>query len=604
MRIMWEAGGEEHHLRLDEGQTLIGRSRACAVYYPHRSLSRQHAALERSGERLFVHDLGSRLGVKVNGRRVKAAELEEGDAVTVGWLVLHVRGLPPREDPLEGSGFQAEPESDVLAPALVPAPAQAMRLRIEQGAAPRALPLGARERWLLGSDAEADFVLAAPAVSARHAELIRQPDGWTLRDLGSRHGTLVDGAQVIARRLSGGELLELGAVRLRFEPVPTPSLLDSVVDRFRPRSRARQVQLALAGLAMLLPAAAWAGSSRAIAAVEGGVEPRLEQGLIALRARDHRAAAEAFGSAARAARETADPRDEARAEALRAVAVHWQGLEQGGPLQFYWGKAADLIERAARQEGLSPAAAAWIESERRFVALNAAAWEALSEGGRALAAHDATRELTARLSIAETGERAFARIGPGSLLAVEAAVQRRELRRRALKALETELDLRAAGHRPDWRELLALIGRGERLALEDGAARARLLARAARCELALREEGLRRAAGAEGRALLSEALAAWAEGDEARARVRLEAVLDLGEGVPADVRVRAGETRQRWRQVESGLALAREHIARGMHAEAEGELRRVALLEPDPRSRCRIEAEEALRLLARQGQAR
>lgn len=98
MRVMWALSGEEHYLRLDEGELLIGRSRGCDLSWRHPSLSRRHAVLDRRGERLFVRDLGSRTGVLVNGRRVQAAELEDGDAVRLGALVLSVGGLPRKAD--------------------------------------------------------------------------------------------------------------------------------------------------------------------------------------------------------------------------------------------------------------------------------------------------------------------------------------------------------------------------------------------------------------------------------------------------------------------------------------------------------------------------
>lgn len=81
-----------------------------------------------------------------------------------------------------------------------------------------AAPSGARLR--IGRAGDADLVIADPAVSARHAELRRLPDGGVeVVDLGSRNGTVLDGRPVLGRaRVPPGALLELGATRLRLRP--------------------------------------------------------------------------------------------------------------------------------------------------------------------------------------------------------------------------------------------------------------------------------------------------------------------------------------------------------------------------------------------------
>ncbi|MDP2316916.1 MAG: FHA domain-containing protein [Pseudomonadota bacterium] len=53
-----------------------------------------------------------------------------------------------------------------------------------------------RARHLVGRAPDADLRFDAPRISARHAELYYLPDGWFIRDLGSRNGTWVDGAPV------------------------------------------------------------------------------------------------------------------------------------------------------------------------------------------------------------------------------------------------------------------------------------------------------------------------------------------------------------------------------------------------------------------------
>lgn len=68
----------------------------------------------------------------------------------------------------------------------------------------------------IGRAQTARVVLDDSSVSAQHA-LIRSVDGtWTIEDLGSRNGTLVNGRTITAPTpLSCGDSIQLGRVRLR-----------------------------------------------------------------------------------------------------------------------------------------------------------------------------------------------------------------------------------------------------------------------------------------------------------------------------------------------------------------------------------------------------
>lgn len=71
----------------------------------------------------------------------------------------------------------------------------------------------------LGRGPGNDVVLVAPSVSLEHAELRLRGGLWTLRDLGSTAGSLVDGVAVVERALlAPGSEVQLGEVRLAFDP--------------------------------------------------------------------------------------------------------------------------------------------------------------------------------------------------------------------------------------------------------------------------------------------------------------------------------------------------------------------------------------------------
>ncbi len=70
----------------------------------------------------------------------------------------------------------------------------------------------------IGRSRDCDIVLDDAGVSRRHAEIMPGPDGWTVADLGSTNGLLVNGHDVRgAHLLSSGDRVELGSTEIVFE---------------------------------------------------------------------------------------------------------------------------------------------------------------------------------------------------------------------------------------------------------------------------------------------------------------------------------------------------------------------------------------------------
>jgi pSer/pThr/pTyr-binding forkhead associated (FHA) protein len=77
--------------RLPPGSVkTIGRSPGAEFIVDAALVSRLHCQLTATADALQVKDLGSTNGTFVNGKRVKAAELREGDRLSVGRLDLIV----------------------------------------------------------------------------------------------------------------------------------------------------------------------------------------------------------------------------------------------------------------------------------------------------------------------------------------------------------------------------------------------------------------------------------------------------------------------------------------------------------------------------------
>jgi ABC transport system ATP-binding/permease protein len=79
-------------------------------------------------------------------------------------------------------------------------------------------PNGGRCPWRLfiGRSRHSDVVLSDPTVSRVHAVVWREEGMWTITDLESANGVLVNGRRVKSAVLHDGDVISLGRVRLRF----------------------------------------------------------------------------------------------------------------------------------------------------------------------------------------------------------------------------------------------------------------------------------------------------------------------------------------------------------------------------------------------------
>ncbi len=83
----------------------------------------------------------------------------------------------------------------------------------------RAAALG-RAAITVGSDPSCDLPLNDPRVSRRHLELAPSNAGFEVRDLGSKNGTLFEGASITSATVGPGATLRLGNSYLRIQPEP------------------------------------------------------------------------------------------------------------------------------------------------------------------------------------------------------------------------------------------------------------------------------------------------------------------------------------------------------------------------------------------------
>jgi pSer/pThr/pTyr-binding forkhead associated (FHA) protein len=233
--VLIRDGGQTGELRLtlDAPRVVIGRGKSCDIQLPDASVSLRHASIRQQGGRNLIVDEGSTNGVVVRSAQADARKsaavrlpphtphtLADGDLVRVGKLWLEVRfaaGVPSAAADVRALA------REVLQAALVAA-GEAAGAELATAAGAR-LPLANPSReYVVGRAADADLVLGEEAASRRHAAIARAGDGWHIRDLGSKRGTLLDGQPVSDKgaKLADGAVVTIGATELRFsDPLET-----------------------------------------------------------------------------------------------------------------------------------------------------------------------------------------------------------------------------------------------------------------------------------------------------------------------------------------------------------------------------------------------
>lgn len=86
--LAFHDGEDTQLLRLESSISHIGRSLTSDVRFDDRRVSRTHAIIVRHGRQARVLDNRSANGTFLNGRRVVAANLQHGDVVRIGPLVM------------------------------------------------------------------------------------------------------------------------------------------------------------------------------------------------------------------------------------------------------------------------------------------------------------------------------------------------------------------------------------------------------------------------------------------------------------------------------------------------------------------------------------
>lgn len=234
---------------LVKDEITIGRKEGNTIRLTERNVSRHHARLIRSNGSVFIEDLDSYNGVKVNGDRISArTTIREGDLVEIGdyhfaihWVVQgDSTDIPPLQKvetppPLAQAAQRFSAAQGVAGTAVMRLPAEEKKPADSAAVRPWAIPeneagrlvvvstdmAGAsfplvRSEMVVGRADECDIVLPHRSVSSRHAKFVCDGGVYRVIDLDSANGVLVNGEEYARVDVRKGDTIELGHVRLRY----------------------------------------------------------------------------------------------------------------------------------------------------------------------------------------------------------------------------------------------------------------------------------------------------------------------------------------------------------------------------------------------------
>jgi len=210
---------------VDVGASLvIGSGADAQIRLPAKAAQPAHVQIA-DGKWTALADVSVDGAAKQSG---ESGEIAEGTTFESGGYSVRVAPAPADAQPSPPQ--RTESLARELVRAMLGGAAPSLVIERGPGAgAKRALP-PPEAIVLIGRGDNATWPIADEDLSRLHVELRRGWDGVTLRDLGSKNGTRVDGVRVRESiALADGALIEMGNVALRYEDAAERHLRGSAV---------------------------------------------------------------------------------------------------------------------------------------------------------------------------------------------------------------------------------------------------------------------------------------------------------------------------------------------------------------------------------------
>jgi pSer/pThr/pTyr-binding forkhead associated (FHA) protein len=82
--ILHRKGQPDEIFQIQAAETLIGRASTNDLRFKDESMSREHAVILWEDDCYTIEDLQSTNGIRVNGKKLRSAQLEDGDEIWIG----------------------------------------------------------------------------------------------------------------------------------------------------------------------------------------------------------------------------------------------------------------------------------------------------------------------------------------------------------------------------------------------------------------------------------------------------------------------------------------------------------------------------------------
>jgi pSer/pThr/pTyr-binding forkhead associated (FHA) protein len=225
-KVTWEdpeTFQRREYVLLEGATASIGRSVGNDVIIPQKHVSRQHAVITFRDGIFMISDLGSANGTFVNDRRLTDPfPLAHGDVIRLYVPTLQFSAVVTEEEQefARKTGTLILPRGRGDAKLLV-------TVGVQEGVE---FPL-LQDSMTVGRDtqgAQWEIKLKDPAVSRPHCRFIKEDNHWTILDLESVNGTLLNGTQVNGEpmTLKDGDVLTIGETTLLYRALAATTRLE------------------------------------------------------------------------------------------------------------------------------------------------------------------------------------------------------------------------------------------------------------------------------------------------------------------------------------------------------------------------------------------
>jgi len=173
----------------------VGRASDNDIVVRSLLISRHHLQVETGAGGVAITDLDSTNGTQLNGKRIPPHQsqlVQPGDVIRIGDLI--------------GNSIRITYGSNTGG-----------ALRTQSMGMLDLSRLAMQGNLLVGRDSSCDLWLPHPAVSHRHALIIRQDGEVSIRDQGSKNGTFVNGIRIDQVIVHDGDEIQIGPFRLAYD---------------------------------------------------------------------------------------------------------------------------------------------------------------------------------------------------------------------------------------------------------------------------------------------------------------------------------------------------------------------------------------------------